>query len=44
MKILNSEITPYKFYINRRNFNSGLGAAKVSSNKPDNSKANQYIE
>ena len=34
----------YKGYVFYSDFNSGLGAAKVSSNKPDNSKANQYIE
>ena len=34
----------YKGHIFYSDFNSGLGAAKVSSNKPDNSKANQYIE
>ena len=34
----------YKGHIFYSDFNSGLGAAKVSANKPDNSKANQYIE
>ena len=34
----------YKGHVFYSDFNSGLGAAKVSSNKPDNSKANTYIE
>ena len=34
----------YKGHIFYSDFNSGLGAAKVSDNKPDNSKANEYIE
>lgn len=34
----------YKGHIFYSDFNSGIGAAKVSDNKPDNSKANEYIE
>ena len=34
----------YKGHVFYSDFNSGLGAAKVSSSKPDNSKANTYIE
>jgi len=34
----------YKGHVFYSDFNSGLGAAKVSNNKPDNSKANTYIE
>ena len=33
----------YKGHVFYSDFNTGLGAAKVSSNKPDNSKTNQYI-
>lgn len=34
----------YKGHIFYSDFNSGIGAAKVSDSKPDNSKANEYIE
>ena len=34
----------YKGHVFYSDFNSGLGAAKVLDNKPDNSKANQYVE
>ena len=33
----------YKGHVFYSDFNTGLGAAKVSSNKPDNSKTNQYV-
>ncbi len=39
MKILNSEITPYKFYINRRNFIKSSSAAVMASLIPSNSHA-----
>ena len=34
----------YKGHVFYSDFNSGLGAAKVLDSKPDNSKANQYVE
>ena len=34
----------YKGHVFYSDFNSGLGAAKVLDDKPDNSKANQYVE
>ena len=39
MKILNSEITPYKFYINRRNFIKSSAASLITSLIPLNSHA-----
>jgi hypothetical protein len=33
----------YKGYVFYSDWNSGLGSSKVSDLKPDNSKANQYI-
>ena len=39
MKILNSEITPYKFYINRRNFIKSSSATVMASLIPSNSHA-----
>ena len=33
----------YKGHVFYSDFNTGLGADKVSSNKPDNSKTNQYV-
>ena len=33
----------YKGYVFYSDWNSGLGSSKVSELKPDNSKANQYI-
>ena len=34
----------YKGHVFYSDFNSGLGAAKVLDDKPDNSKTNQYVE
>ena len=38
---LSSSIAGYIFY---SDFNTGLGAAKVSGGKPDNSKTNQHLD
>ena len=34
----------YKGHVFYSDFNTGLGAAKVSQEKPDNSKTNQYLD
>ena len=34
----------YKGHVFYSDFNTGLGAAKVSGGKPDNSKTNQHLD